>query len=393
MNEGELMDNFKFHASTEILFGKDQIRQLPEILSRYGHRVLLAYGGGSIVRNGIYATIQDLLSDFTIIDYPGIEPNPRISSVRRGVELARTHHAEVILAVGGGSVIDCSKVVGAGVYYDGDPWDLVMDSSKIGKVLPIVSVLTLAGTGSEMNRGAVITHEELQLKKGTGGPNTIPKVSIVDPTYLTTLPAWQTAAGSADILSHLLEQYFKKTPDAFVQDRVAEGLMQTVIHYAPIALEHPTDYSARANLAYASSLALNGMTGAGKGGAWSVHAIEHELSAYYDLTHGIGLAILTLPWMRHILCAETVDKFVDYAVNVWKIVPSEDKFVTAKAGIDATEAFFKCLNIPLTLRDVQIDDSKFDVMAKRAVELGHLQNAYVPLDENDVMAILKACLD
>ena len=385
------MDNFKFHASTEILFGKDQIKQLPEVLSRYGKVVLLAYGGGSIVRNGIYAAIKDLLKDFTVIDYPGIEPNPRLSSVKRGVELAKTNDVDVILAVGGGSVIDCSKVVGAGAYYAGDPWDLVMDPSKIEKVLPIVSVLTLAGTGSEMNRGAVITHEGLQLKKGTGGPNTIPKVSIVDPTYLMTLPPWQTAAGSADIFSHLLENYFKRTPDAYVQDRVSEALMQTVIHYAPIALDHPTDYSARANLAYASSLALNGMTGAGKNGPWSVHPIEHELSAYYDLTHGIGLAILTLPWMRHILCETTVDKFVEYAVNVWKITPTNDKFATAKAGIDATEAFFKRLNIPLTLREVNIDDSKFEVMAKRAVQLGNLEHSYVPLSVDDVLAILRAC--
>lgn len=385
------MDNFKFHASTEIYFGKDQIKQLPEVLARYGKRVLLAYGGGSIVRNGIYAAIKDLLTDFTVIDYAGIEPNPRISSVKRGVALAKQHQVDVILAVGGGSVIDCSKVVGAGTFYEGDPWDLVMDPSKIDRVLPIVSVVTLAGTGSEMNRGAVITNEELQLKKGTGGPNTIPKVSIVDPTYLTTLPSWQTAAGSADILSHLLENYFKKTPDAYVQDRVAEGLMQTVIHYAPIAYANPTDYSARANLAYASSLALNGMTGAGKGGSWSVHPIEHELSAYYDLTHGIGLAILTLPWMRHILSDTTVDKFVEYAVNVWKITPSADKFETAKAGINATEAFFKQLHIPLTLKEVNIDDSKFEVMAQRAVELGRLEYAYVPLSVDDVIAILKAC--
>lgn len=385
------MDNFKFHASTEIYFGKDQIKQLPEVLARYGKRVLLAYGGGSIVRNGIYAAIKDLLTDFTVIDYAGIEPNPRISSVKRGVALAKQHQVDVILAVGGGSVIDCSKVVGAGAFYEGDPWDLVMDPSKIDRVLPIVSVLTLAGTGSEMNRGAVITNEELQLKKGTGGPNTIPKVSIVDPTYLTTLPSWQTAAGSADILSHLLENYFKKTPDAYVQDRVAEGLMQTVIHYAPIAYANPTDYSARANLAYASSLALNGMTGAGKGGSWSVHPIEHELSAYYDLTHGIGLAILTLPWMRHILSDTTVDKFVEYAVNVWKITPSADKFETAKAGINATEAFFKQLHIPLTLKEVNIDDSKFEVMAQRAVDLGRLEYAYVPLSVDDVIAILKAC--
>jgi len=268
---------------------------------------------------------------------------------------------------------------------------LVENSSKITKALPIVTVLTMAGTGSEMNKGAVITNTETQVKRGTGSWATIPQTSIIDPTYLYTLPAKQTAAGSADIFSHVLESYFKRTPDAYVQDRMAEAILLTVIKYAPIAMVYPEDYSARANLAWASSLALNGILGSGKNGAWSVHPIEHELSAYYDLTHGIGLAILTPPWMRHILNEDTVDKFCEYGVNVWKLPSDMPRFDLANAAIDATETFFESLKIPMTLHEVGIDESKFEVMAKKAVELGGLAYAYVPMNEKDVIEILEAC--
>lgn len=385
------MDNFKFHTNTEILFGKGQIEQLPEVLARYGKNVLLAYGSGSIKQNGIYTAIKTLLSDFKCVDFADIEPNPHLTSVQRGAELCRKHQIDVILAVGGGSVIDCSKIVAAAAYYEGNAWDLVLDPDKITKALPLVTVLTMAGTGSEMNKGAVITNTDLQMKKGTGNWPTMPMASIIDPTYLYTLPAKQTAAGSADILSHLLENYFKATPDADVQDRIAEGIMQTVIKYAPIALKNPRDYSARANLAWSSSLALNGLTGSGKNGAWSVHPIEHELSAYYDLTHGIGLAILTPAWMRHILNPQTVAKFDEYAINVWHIAPSSDVYKLANDGIDATAHFFKSLGIPMTLSEVGIDSTKFELMAQRAIQLGNLAEAYVPLTLKDVVAIFKAC--
>lgn len=385
------MDNFKFHAFTEILFGKGQIQQLPTVLSKYGKNVLLAYGSGSIKKNGIYDSIQSLLSEFNVIDFSDIEPNPHLKTVERGRDLCLTHNIDVILAVGGGSVIDCSKVVAAATFYDGNAWNLVENSSKITKALPIVTVLTMAGTGSEMNKGAVITNTETQVKRGTGSWATIPQTSIIDPTYLYTLPAKQTAAGSADIFSHVLESYFKRTPDAYVQDRMAEAILLTVIKYAPIAMVYPEDYSARANLAWASSLALNGILGSGKNGAWSVHPIEHELSAYYDLTHGIGLAILTPPWMRHILNENTVDKFCEYGVNVWKLPSDMPRFDLANAAIDATETFFETLKIPMTLHEVGIDESKFEVMAKKAVELGGLAYAYVPMNEKDVIEILEAC--
>lgn len=386
------MENFNFKAYTEMLFGKGEISKLPEVMSRYGKNVLLAYGGGSIKRNGIYDNVKQLLSDYNIVELDKIEPNPRIETVRRGVDLCKENNIDVILAVGGGSTIDCAKVVAAGAFYNEDPWDLVTNPEKIDKVLPIVTILTLAATGSEMNGNAVISKMETNEKLGTSSVNMKPQVSILDPEYLYTLPSIQTAAGTADIMSHVFESYFKNTKGAFVQDKFSEGLLETCIKYCPIALKDPKNYEARANLMWASSMALNGLCGSGKPGAWSCHPIEHELSAFYDITHGVGLAIVTPRWMRYILSENTVDKFVDYAVNVWHLEPKEDKFALANEAIDLTEKFFKDCGIPMTLKEVNIDETHFDEMAKGAVERGSLAYAYVPLNEADVKKILEMCL-
>ncbi|MDU2266409.1 iron-containing alcohol dehydrogenase [Clostridium celatum] len=386
------MENFNFKAYTEMIFGKGQITNLPEVISRYGKNILLAYGGGSIKRNGIYDSVKKLLKDYNIIELDKIEPNPKIETVRRGVKLCKENNIDVILAVGGGSTIDCAKVVAAGAFYDGDPWDLVTNPEKIDKVLPIVTILTLAATGSEMNGNAVISKMDTNEKLGTASVNMKPQVSILDPEYLYTLPSIQTAAGTADIMSHVFESYFKKTEGAFVQDKFSEGLLETCIKYCPIALKDPTNYEARANLMWASSMALNGLCGSGKPGAWTCHPIEHELSAFYDITHGVGLAIVTPRWMRYILSENTVDKFVDYAINVWKLEPKEDKFALANEAIDLTEKFFKDCGIPMTLKEVNIDETHFDEMAKGAVEHGSLAYAYVPLNETDVKKILEMCL-
>ncbi|PKM63497.1 MAG: NADH-dependent alcohol dehydrogenase, partial [Firmicutes bacterium HGW-Firmicutes-20] len=353
------MDNFKFHVYTEIFFGKGEIKNLPATLGKYGKNVLFAYGGGSIKKNGIYDSVMSLLSEnFNVVEFANIEPNPTLDSVKRGVALCRDHSVDVILAVGGGSVIDCTKAVAAAFYYEGDPWDLVVDSRKITKALPIVTVLTMAGTGSEMNRGSVITNKEKMLKLGMGAPVTMPQATVIDPTYLYTLPPIQTAAGAADTFSHVLESYFKKGEDAFIQDKMSEAVMLTVIKYAPIAIKEPENYAARANLAWASSLALNGLTGNGKSGAWSVHSIEHELSAYYDLTHGVGLAIVIPAWLKHILNEQSVDRIAALGVNVFKISDQLDKFEIAKKAIEAMEQFFASFGIPMRLRDVGIDEEK-----------------------------------
>lgn len=386
------MENFIFRAPTHMYFGKGQIKHLPEILKEYGKNVLLTYGGGSIKKNGVYDKVLEVLSDFNIIEFSGIEPNPRIGTVRRGAEICRQNKIDVILAVGGGSTIDCSKVIGAATFYERDAWDLVKDSSKIGKVLPIVTILTISATGSEMNKGAVISNPETNEKLGTSSVNMYPKASILDPEYTYTLPAIQTSAGTADIMSHVIENYFKKTEGAFLQDKISEGILKTCIKYCPIALKEPKNYEARSNLMWASSLALNGLCGSGKEGSWSCHPIEHELSAFYDITHGVGLAIITPRWMRYILSDKTVDKFACYAINVWEFENEEDKFALAKKGIDATEKFFKDCGIPMNLGKLGIDDLLLEKMSNAAVAHRNLKNAYVPLDAKDVYNILKMCL-
>lgn len=388
------MENFVFYAPTKIYFGKGQIKHLDDELSQYGKRVLLTYGGGSIHKIGLYQTIIQILNanGYEVFELSGIEPNPRIETVKRGVAICKEQHIDVILAVGGGSTIDCSKVIAAGTFYNGDTWDLVMDARKITNALPLVTVLTIAATGSEMNRGAVITNMELNIKKGTHHNAMIPKVSFLDPEYTYSVSNYQTASGVADIMSHTFESYFKATRDTTIQDTMCEAVLRTCITYGKTALDHPGHYAARANLMWASSLALNGLLGSGKGGTWSNHPIEHELSAFYDITHGIGLAITTPRWMRHILSESTVAKFACYGKYVWGIDEHLDHFEIAEQAIQKTEQFFyETLSIPRTLREVGIvDQSKFEIMAKKAVASG-LDQAYVPLQEADVLAILKAC--
>ena len=380
------MNNFVFHAPTKMYFGKGQIENLPEILKEYGENVLITYGGGSIKKNGIYDKVCELLKDFNISELSGIEPNPRIGTVRKGIEICRENNIDVILAVGGGSTIDCSKAIGAGVFYEGDAWDLVKEPQKIGKVL------TIAATGSEMNKTAVISNPETNEKLATKAKKMAPRASILDPEYTYTLPAIQTAAGTADIMSHVIENYFKRE-SAYLQDQISEGILKTCIKYCKTALQNPTDYEARSNLMWASSLALNGLCGRGKDDeVWSCHPIEHELSAFYDITHGVGLAILTPRWMRYILSEKTVDKFVDYAVNVWGFEKSDDKFDLANKGIDSTERFFAECGIPMNLGKLGIDDSLLEKMSHAVIAHRDLSNAYVPLNEEDVLNILKMCL-
>lgn len=385
------MNNFRYHAYTDVRFGKGQVEALPEVIAPYGKKVLMVYGGGSIRKNGLYDKVRSLLEGYQVFELAGVEPNPKITSVREGAAICKAEGIDVVLAVGGGSTIDASKVIAAATFYDGDPWDLVKDSSKIGKVLPIVTVLTLAATGSEMNKNAVISNMETNEKLGTSSHYFKPQASICDPTYLFTLPALQTAAGTADIMSHIFEQYFQKESGAYISDRFAESLLKACIKYCPIALKEPDNYEARANLMWASTQALNSLLSCGKGGGWTCHPIEHELSAYYDITHGVGLAIVTPRWMRYILNDETVNKFCEYGRNVWGI-EEEDAYTCANMAIDATEQFFKDCGIPMTLTEIGIDDSKIDLMAADTVKYANLGGAYVALAKEDVANILRDCL-
>lgn len=385
------MNNFRYHAYTDIRFGKGQVEALPQVLAPFGKKVLMVYGGGSIFKSGLYQKVKELLNGFEVFELGGVEPNPKITSVREGAQICKKEGIEVVLAVGGGSTIDASKVIAGAANYEGDSWDLVEDSSKIGKVLPIVTVLTLAATGSEMNKNAVISNMETNQKLGTASHDFIPQASICDPQYLFTLPAMQTAAGTADIMSHIFEQYFQKDTGAFISERFAESLLKACIKYCPIALKEPENYEARANLMWASTQALNSLLSCGKGGAWTCHPIEHELSAYYDITHGVGLAIVTPRWMRYILNDETVGRFSTYGRNVWGITEADD-YKCANMAIDATEQFFKDCGIPMTLTALGIDDSKIDVMAEDTIKYNAMHAAYVALNKEDIANILRECL-
>ena len=387
------MNNFRFYAPTDIRFGKGQADCLPEELGKYGKRILMVYGGGSIKRSGLYDKLRKLLKNFEIFELPGIEPNPKITSVRKGAEICKKEQIDVILAVGGGSCIDASKNIACGAFYEGDPWDLVLDRTKITEALPLAVVLTICATGSEMNNGAVISNEETNEKLAMGADVLYPELSICDPTYLYTLPPAQTAAGTADIMSHVLEQYFQPCDTAWLTDRLSEEVLKTCIRYCPAALKEPENYEARANLMWASTLGLNHILTAGKGGAWSCHPMEHQLSAFYDITHGVGLAILTPAWMRYVLCDRTVDRFALYARQVWG-VELEDRYQAAEEGIRRTENFFREIGFPSALTQVGIGREHFQEMAEKAVEVsGIATRSYYHLDAEDIVKIFESCLD
>lgn len=389
------MKNFNYFIPTEIFFGRGQIKVLGDQIKKYGSKVLLTYGGGSIKKIGLYDEVIKILKDNNIEfwELGGIEPNPRIESVRKGIEICRKNGIDFILAVGGGSTIDCSKAIGAGYYYEGDPWDLLIRKAKVVNSLPIGTILTIAATGSEMDAGAVITNLETKQKLSFFHRSVAPKFSILDPTYTFSVPKMQTAAGVADIMSHTFENYFTLNDGAYIQNRFAEGILKTCIKYGKIAVYEPDNYEARANLMWASSLAINGILSYGKDTAWSVHKMEHELSAYYDITHGIGLAILTPPWMEYVLDDERVDKFVEYGVNVWDIDKNKDKYAIAREAIENTRQFFISLGIPMTLREVGIGEENLENMAKAAIENnGGSVGNFRPLTYEDVLKIFRMAL-
>ena len=386
------MNNYNFRVPTDIRFGKDQIECLAEEIGRYGKKILMTYGGGSIKKTGLYDKVYQVLKDFEIYELGGIEPNPKITSVREGAKICKEKGIDVILAVGGGSTIDASKHIACSAFYDGDPWDLVLDKSLVTKALPIFTVLTICATGSEMNPGAVISNEETKEKLEINHPLLYPTLSVCDPTYLFTLPKSQTAAGTADIISHIFEQYFQPNDGAYITDRLSEAALKTCFKYGPIALGDPENYEARSNLMWTSTIALNHLLTFGKGGGWSVHPIEHVLSAFYGITHGVGLAILTPAWMRYVLNDSTKHRFAMYARNVWD-VKYKDDFECAVKGIELTEKFFKDMGLPSKLSEVGIDDSKFFEMAYEAVRTSSIRSrAYVRLDAADVELIYRSCL-
>ncbi len=387
------MQNFDYQTPTRLIFGKDAIHSLPEVMSHYGKRVLLTYGGGSIKKIGLYAKVKELLADKEIYELPGIEPNPKYNpSVLEGVRICKEKHIDVILAVGGGSVLDCTKAIAAGAKYDGEPWDLISGKVPTKEALPFIDILTLAATGSEYDSGAVISRTETNDKVGYESPSLFPAVSILDPTYTFTVSARQTAAGTADAMNHVIEQYF--TGDTtLLNDGFCESELRSLMANVKVALAHPDDYRARAELMLDCTYGCNGILSLGNSASgWPCHAMEHALSAYYGITHGVGLAILTPRWMKHILNEKTLPRFVKYGINVFGIDKNLPEKEIAEKAIDATYAFFESIGLPMHLKEVGIDESRLKEMAHHVAVNEGVDHAWAPLREEDVYEIYQASL-
>ena len=387
------MQNFDYMTPTRLIFGRESIVKLPEVMRPLGKRVLLTYGGGSIKKLGLYDRVKELMQGFEIFELAGIQPNPKYDpSVLEGVRICKEQHIDVILAVGGGSVLDCSKAIAAGAKYDGDPWDLISYKVKAQAALPIVDIITLAATGSEYDCGGVISRIETNDKIGYMDPLLFPVCSILDPVYTFSVSKKQTAAGCADAMNHTIEQYFA-ADTTLLNDGFCESMLKSLMVNGRKCLENPDDYTARAEMMLCCTYGCNGILSLGNSySGWPCHGIEHALSAYYDITHGEGLAIITPRWMKHILSDKTIDRFVKYGINVFGINASLPKQEIAERAIDATYKFFESIGIPMHLRDVGIDDSRLDEMAHHIAVNEGLENAYAPLTEQDIKKILEESL-
>lgn len=387
------MQNFDYQTPTRLIFGEGVISNLPDVMKPFGKKILMTYGSGSIKKIGLYDKVKELLADYEIYELSDIQPNPKYNpSVLDGVKICKENDIDVILAVGGGSVLDCSKAIAAGAKYEGDPWDLISYKAFAKDALPIVDILTLAATGSEYDCGGVISRTETNDKIGYMDSHLFPVCSILDPTYTFSVSKKQTAAGCADAMNHVMEQYFTEDT-TLLNDGFCEAELKSLMANAKAAIENPNDYRARAEMMLCCTYGCNGILALGNSpSGWPCHAIEHALSAYYDITHGEGLAIITPRWMKHILSDRTLERFVKYGVNVFGIDKNLDDYDIANKAIEETYHFFESIGIPMHLKEVGIDESRIEEMAHHIAVNEGLDKAYVPLDENALVRILTASL-
>ena len=382
--------DFNYYNPTKIYFGKTALNNLKKELANYGENILLVYGKNSIKKNGLYDKVMEILkeSNKKVVELQGIKSNPTYTQMMEGARLVKENNVDLILAVGGGSVIDCSKGIAVSAYSEEDPWQKYwVDCKRVdNKVVPVGSILTMVGTGSEMNGGSVITNEEKMLKNGRVFPaNVYPKFSILNPEYTYTVPKNQMVSGIFDILSHLMEQYFSGD-DNNTTDYVIEGVMNALIDNARVAIENPMDYEARSNIMWCATLGLNTVTGLSKEQDWEVHMIEHQVGAYTDCPHGIGLAIVSVPYYRYIY-KYGLDKFVRFAKKVWKIHGKDmSKDEIALAGIEKLSDFIKELGIPTTLREIGATEEMLPLIAN-STEI--MDSGYKKLTADEILEILK----
>ena len=387
------MQNFNYVTPTRLIFGRNAIDQLPDVMRPLGRRVLLTYGGGSIKKIGLYDHVRQLLSDFDRFELSDIQPKPKYDpSVLEGVRICKEQQIDVILSVGGGSVLDCSKAIAGGALYDGDPWDLITYKAETKAALPIVDIMTIAATGSEWDNGGVISRTDTNDKVGYVAPSLFPVCSFLDPVYTFSVSKIQTAAGCADAMNHVMEQYFTGET-TLLNDGFCESILKSLMVNGPKCLANPEDYTARAEMMLCCTYGCNDILSLGNSDSgWPCHCIEHALSAYYDVTHGVGLAIITPRWMRYILSERTIHRFVKYGVNVFGIDPSLPSQEIAGQAIDATYRFFESMDIPMHLREVGIDERRLDEMAHHVAVNDGLDEAWAPLNEADIKQILVDCL-
>ena len=381
--------DFSFHNPTKIYFGKTALDNLSAELGNYGDTVLLIYGKSAVKKIGLYDKVVDILkaSGKKIVELSGIKPNPSYSQLLEGARLVRENGVDLILAVGGGSTIDCAKAISVSAYCEGDPWTKywVKEEEVTNKIVPVGSILTMVGTASEMNGGSVITNEEQMLKNGrVFGPNVYPKFSILNPEYTFTVPQYQMASGIFDTFSHLCEQYFSGD-DNNTTDYLIEGVMKSLIESAEIAMENPTDYEARSNIMWCATMALNYITGLSKEQDWEVHMIEHQIGAYTDCAHGAGLAAVSPAYYRYI-CKYGLEKFVRFAKNIWDIdTDNMTREEAAEAGIVKMEEFIKMLKLPLSVKELGVTEEMLPLIANSTV----LGGGYKYMKAEDILTVLK----
>ena len=383
--------DFTFHNPTKIYFGKTALDNLSAELKNYGDTVLLIYGKNAVKKIGLYDKVIEILktTNKNVIELGGIKPNPSYSQLLEGARLVRENGVDLILAVGGGSTIDCAKAISVSAYCEGDPWTKywINEEEVTNKIVPVGSVLTMVGTASEMNGGSVITNEEKMLKNGrVFGPNVYPKFSILNPEYTFTVPQYQMASGIFDTFSHLCEQYFSGD-DNNTTDYLLEGVMKSLIESAEIAMENPTDYEARSNIMWCATMALNYITGLSKEQDWEVHMIEHQIGAYTDCAHGAGLAAVSPAYYRYI-CKYGLDKFVRFAKNVWNInTDNKTCEEVAEEGIVKMEEFIKMLKLPLSIKELGVTEEMLPLIANSTV----LGGGYKFMNAEDILTVLKNC--
>ena len=385
------MNNFSFCSPTEFVFGRDTEQRTGELCRKYGAtKVLIVYGGGSVVRSGLLQRVEASLQTAGVeyMTMGGVQPNPTDTKLYDGIALARTAGVDMLLPVGGGSVIDSAKAIAAGALYEGDFWDFFAGKSRVRKALKIGVVLTIPAAGSEGSGNAVITRlhglHKLSLRTAT---ELRPLFAVMNPELTYTLPSFQTACGVADMMAHIMERYFTNTPGGEVTDRLCEGLLQAIIKEARVVMDNPCDYEARANLMWSGTIAHNGICGVGREEDWASHFMEHEISAVYNVAHGAGLAVIFPVWLTY-MAEHHVDKVYQFAVRVWNVPEGDDRVAVARQGIERLKEFFTAIGLPVNFSALGIDNPDIDLLVNKLHEnKGETVGAYLPLDRVKSRAI------